>query len=114
MADEARPKFPDGRDKWWAEGIRDPVVPLQKVLYGHPDAGGSWEIRCEAHLRTCGFVPVTNWPSMFWNEELKCLLMVYVDGFKMSGPPKGLKTAWTRIREGVETDLPAAVNKCLG
>ena len=31
---------------------------------------------------------------MFWSEELKCLLMVYVDDFKMSGSPGNLKTAW--------------------
>ena len=114
LPEEARPKLPNGTDKWWAEGIRDPVVPMQKALYGHPDAGGYWERHCEAHLRTCGFVPVTNWPSMFWNDELKCLLMVYVDDFKMSGPPKGLKEAWIRIKKGIETDGPKEVNKCLG
>ena len=97
LPDEARPKLPDGRDKWWAEGIRDPVVPMQKALYGHPDAGGYWEKHCEAHLRICGFVPVLNWPSMFWNEELTCLLMLCVDDFKMSGPPMGAK-------DGMEPD----------
>ena len=40
--------------------------------------------------------------------------MVYVNDFKMSGPPKGLKTAWSKIREGIEIDPPTAVNKCLG
>ena len=89
LFDEARPKLPDGRDKWWVEGIRGPVVPMQKALFGHPDAGGYWGRHCEAHLGKCGFVPVTNWPSVFWSEELKCLLMVYVDVFKMSGPPQG-------------------------
>ena len=51
---------------------------------------------------------------MFWNEELNCLLMVYVDDVKMSGSEKGLKEAWIRIRKGIEIDLPQAVNKCLG
>ena len=114
LPDEARPKLPDGRDKWGSEGIRDPVVPMQKSLYGHPDAGGYWERHCEAHLRKCGFVPVPNWPSMFWNEGLKCLLMVYVDDFKMSGRPGGKKTAWGLIRKAIETDLPRPVVKCLG
>ena len=59
-----------GNDEWYAEGIWDPVDPMQKALYGHPDAGGHREKHCEAQLRTCGFVPVTNWPSMFWNQEL--------------------------------------------
>ena len=51
---------------------------------------------------------------MLWNHELMCLLMVYVDVFKMSGPEIGLKEAWIRIRKGIEIDLLAAVNKCLG
>ena len=74
---------------------------MQKAVYGHPDAGGYWEKRSEAHLRTCGFVPVVNWPSMFWSEELMCLLMGYVGDFKMSGPPGGLKKAWSLIKEGI-------------
>ena len=58
LPNEARPKLHNGTDKWWAEGIRDPVVPMQKAVYGHPDAGGYWEKHCEAHLRKCGFVLV--------------------------------------------------------
>ena len=37
---ECRPKTPDGKDLWFSNGIRDPVVPLVRALYGHPDAGG--------------------------------------------------------------------------
>ena len=39
---ECRPKTADGKDLWFAKGIRDAVVPLVKALYGHPDAGGYW------------------------------------------------------------------------
>ena len=51
---------------------------------------------------------------MFWNEKLKCLLMVYVDDFKMAGPTAGVKTARGLIRDGIETDTPDKVDKCLG
>ena len=33
---------------------REPVVPLIRALYGHPDSGGYWERHCEAHLRKVG------------------------------------------------------------
>ena len=37
---EARPKRPDGSDLWRSRNIVDPVAPLVKALYGHPDSGG--------------------------------------------------------------------------
>ena len=37
---EVRPVTKYGRDLWRSQGIVDPVVPLVKALYGHPDAGG--------------------------------------------------------------------------
>ncbi len=82
---ECRPKTKDGKDLWLSQGIRDPVVPLVKALYGHPDAWGYWEKHCNDHLTEVGFVRIDNWPSMFWHQELSLLLMVYVDDFKMGG-----------------------------
>ena len=51
---------------------------------------------------------------MFWHEELKLLLMVYVDDFKMSGPKENLEKGWKMIRSGLDTDDPAPVDRCLG
>jgi len=66
--------------------MRDPVVPLIRALYGHPDAGGYWERHCDKHLRSVGFVPASeNWPSTYFHPRLKLFLMVYVDDFKMGG-----------------------------
>ena len=44
--------------KWRDQGWKDPVVPLIRALYGHPDAGGYWEKHCEKHLFEQGFTPV--------------------------------------------------------
>eukprot|EP00974_Lingulodinium_polyedra_P041546 3990403-Lingulodinium_polyedra.AAC.1 len=33
-----------------------------------------------------GFMPIEAWPSCFWHEELRLMLSVYVDDFKMAGP----------------------------
>ena len=81
-----RGKTKDGKDLWFTMGIRDPVVPLVKALYGHPDAGGYWENHCNDHLAKVGFVSVDNLPSIFWHRELPLLLMVYVDDFKWRVP----------------------------
>eukprot|EP00435_Cladocopium_sp_Y103_P017887 s3960_g4.t1 len=86
------------RDRWpkkWIGKFVRPVVLLRIALYGHPDSGGLWERHCEAMLIAVGFImpdPV-GWPSVFFRPELKLLLVVYVDDFKMAGPkesmPKG-------------------------
>ena len=34
----------------WHGKFHDPVVRLVLALYGHPDAGGFWEQRCEKAL----------------------------------------------------------------
>ena len=57
-------------------------VPNPKFLGGR----GDWEKHCNDHLAKVGFVPVDNWPSMFWHRELSVLLMVYVDDLKIAGP----------------------------
>eukprot|EP00971_Amphidinium_carterae_P022182 437546-Amphidinium_carterae.1 len=53
------------KDQWPASWrrMRDPVCPLVRALYGHPDAGGYWERHCEKQVRSVGFVPVPEWNS---------------------------------------------------
>ena len=62
------------------------MVPLVYALYGHPDAGTCWEHKSHKHLEKVGFKPIESANSLFWHDELKLLLMVYVDDFRMSGP----------------------------
>ena len=104
-----RPQWPAA----WAS-YSDPVAPLVLALYGHPDAGGFWERHCETQLRRAGFTPVPEWRSCFWHAELKVFLVVYVDDFKMSGPPAAMEAAWGRIRKHVRTDAPTGPGKYLG
>ena len=51
---------------------------------------------------------------MCWHQELSLLLMVYVDDFKMAGPKAALAKGWTLIRQGLDVDDPALVDRCLG
>ena len=60
-----------------------------------------------------GFDPIheSNWPSCYYHSELKLVLSVYVDDFKMSGPTKNLAKGWNLIRHQaglvLEDPLPA-------
>ena len=79
----------------------DPVVPLTRALYGHPDSGGFWERHCEEQIKDIGFKPIGKcfaWRSCFWHPEWQLLLTIYVDDFKMAGPAKYMKDAWKRYR----------------
>ena len=66
--------------------MSDPVCPLKLAFYGLPDSGGHWQARCARHLRIVGFTEVDPWRSCFWHEELKSLLVVYIDYFKLAEP----------------------------
>ena len=62
--------------------LRRPVVKLVLALYGHADAGGFWEEHCEEALLSVGFERLAEeWQGVFWHEETRSLLLVYVDDF---------------------------------
>ena len=101
--------------KHWHGKYKDPVVKMLKALYGHPNAGGYWERHCTQQLKSVGWVPVgPNWPSMFYHPARACTLMVYVDDFKMAGPPTAVATCWEDIQGVIELDPPEDVGRCLG
>ena len=66
-------KFPDRNvqtfgsvyhDTNWSESwssLEDPVVPLERNLYGHPLAGLLWERQSEKKLLEHGWKKVSNW-----------------------------------------------------
>ena len=70
------------------------VVPLDKALYGHPESGAYWQDKCEASIFAAGFERAgtnSEWRSCYYHPKYKVFLMVYVDDFKMSGPPEAVK-----------------------
>ena len=36
---------------WHDKNLTDPLVRLNRALYGHPDAGGFWEMHCEKAVK---------------------------------------------------------------
>ncbi len=47
------------------------------------------------------------WPSMFWHPELRLLLSIYVDDFKIAGPKENLAKGWALLRQGIDMEDPA-------
>ena len=90
--------------------FRRPVVRLDKALYGHPDSGTMWEQHCDKKVQEIGFKPIgEEWPSMYFHDELKLLLVIYVDDLKLAGPSENLAKGWEMLRAVLriesETDL---------
>ena len=59
------------RRKWpksWSS-TEDPVVPLERNLYGHPLAGLLWERELEKILLKYGWDKVSNWECLFVHRE---------------------------------------------
>ena len=106
-------------DRWpkhWVGKYRRPVVLLRIALYGHPDSGGLWEIHCERMLVAVGFImpDPEGWPSVFFHPELKLLLVVYVDDFKMSGPKESMSKGWELVGSRIDMDVPTDIGRYLG
>ena len=105
-------------DRWpkhWVGKYRRPVVLLRIALYGHPDSGGLWEIHCERMLIAVGFImpDPEGWPSVFFHPELKFLLVVYVDDFKMSGPKESMSKGWELVGSRIDMDVPTDIGRYL-
>ena len=64
-------KMEDARHKWpkSLSSVEDPVIPLERNLYGHPLAGLLWERQFEKILLQHGWEKVSNWECSFVHRE---------------------------------------------
>ena len=75
------------RHKWpksWSS-MEDPVVPLERNLYGHLLAGLLWEREFEKIQLQHGWEKVSNWECLFLHRQKGLFLSVYVDDMKLAG-----------------------------
>ena len=70
--------------KSWSS-MEDPVVPLERNLYGHPLAGLFWERQFEKILLKHGWAKVPNWECLFIHRQKGLFLSVYVVDIKLDG-----------------------------
>ena len=92
------------KHKWpksW-EYIEDPVVHLERNLYGHPLAGLLWERQFEKALMELGWEKVPNWECLFAHRNQKLFLSVCVDDIKMAGTKQNLALMWEKLMKDVD------------
>ena len=84
------------KHKWpesWSS-VEDPVVALERNLYGHPLAGLSWERQFEKILLKYGWEKVPNWQRLFVNRKKGLFLSVYVDNIKLAAKKQNINPMW--------------------
>ena len=70
--------------------MEDPVVPLERNLYGHPLAGLLCERQFEEILLQHGWEKVPNWECLFVHREKRLFCYVYVDDIKLAGKKQNI------------------------
>ena len=84
------------RHKWpksWSS-VEDPVVLLERNLYGRPLAGLLWERQFEKILLHHGWEKVSIWECFFVHREKGLFLSVYVDDIKLAGKKQNIDPMW--------------------
>ena len=89
------------RHKWpksWSS-MEDPVVPLERNLYGHPLAGLLWERKFEKILLKHGWEKIPNWEGLFVHREKGKFLSVFWDDIKLAGKKQNLDPMWKLLKK---------------
>ena len=99
------------RHEWpksWSS-MEDPVVPLERILYGHPLAGLLWERQCEKVLLKHGWEKIPNCECLFVHREKGLLLLsVYVDDIKLAGKKQNIDPMWKVLNKEVDLGEPTS------
>ena len=88
--------------------MEDPVVPLERNLYGHPLAGLLRERQFEKILLQHGWEKVSNWDCLFVHREKGLFLSVYVDDIKLAGKKQNINPTWTILMKDVDLGEPTS------
>ena len=107
------------RNRWprdWEKKCWQPMVPMLLALYGHPDSGGIWENHLSGRVVKQGWKQILPdiWHSIFQHQEVSCLLVVYVDDFKVAGPSANMEKAWASIKAAVSIGDPEPYDRYFG
>ena len=95
------------RPKSWSS-MEDPVVPLERNLYGHPLAGLLWERQFEQILLKYGWEKVSNWECFIVHREKGLSLSVYVDDIKLAGKKQNIDPMWKVLNKKVDLGEPTS------
>ena len=98
------------RHKWpksWSS-MEDPVVPLERNLYGHPLTGLLWERQFEKILLKHGWEKIPNWECLLVHREKGLFLSVYVDDINLAGRKQKLDPMWKVLNKEVDLGEPTS------
>ena len=93
--------------KSWSS-MEDPVVPLERNLYGHPLARLLWERQFEKILSKYGWEKVSNLECIFVHRENGLFLSVYVDDIKLVGKKQNVYPMWKLLDKEVDLGEPTS------
>ena len=88
--------------------MEDPVVPLERNLYGHPLAGLLWERQFDKILLQHGWEKIPIWECLFVHREKGLFLSVYVDDIKLAGKKQNLDPMWKVLNKEVDLGEPTS------
>ena len=88
--------------------MEDPVVPLDRHLYGHPLAGLLWDRQFEKILLKHGWEKVSNWECLFVHREKGLFLSVYVDDIKLAEKKQNIDSMWKVLNKEVDLGEPTS------
>ena len=88
--------------------MEEPVVPLERNLYGHPAAGVSCERQFEKVLLKHGWEKTPNWECLFVHREKGQFLSVYVDEKKLAGKKQNIDPMWKVLNKEVDLGEPTS------
>ena len=94
------------RHKWpksWSS-MEDPVVPLERNLYG----GLLWERQFEKILLKQGWEKVPGWNCLFVHREEEFFLSVYADDIKLAGKKHNIDPMWKVLNKEVDLGEPTS------
>jgi len=110
--------------QWWPASwfgpsgeplYRDPLVKLQKALYGHPESGALWDKHLGRILTDLGWTRIENHPGMWIHPASGAVMTVYVDDLMMAAPKEHEDSLWKAMELRVSFgEDPQPLGKFLG
>ena len=88
--------------------MEDPVVLLERNLYGHPLAGLYMRRQFEKILLKYGWEKVSNWECLFVHRGKGLFLSVFVDDIKLAGKKQNMEPMWKVLNKEVDLGEPTS------
>ena len=88
--------------------VEDPVLPLERNLYGHPLTGLLCERQFEEALFELGWEKIPNWECIIAHRKEGLVLSVYVDDINMAGKKQNMALMWKKLMKNVDINEPTS------